>query len=384
MIKVGLETHVYISSNRKLFCDCVPQKESCVICRGVPGTLPRFSNQILTKIKPLINSLNSEFTQNLEFYRKHYQYYDLPSGFQRSQHPIKPLAKGGSLTLHDLNTTIHVDKIFLEEDPASKNKTGICHLRAGNPLLEIVTQPCFVGKVESVVKQVSSYLRTLYNLVVDLGVAEPNKTLKTDVNISVSNDKKYQIKNITSLSDICSAIREASKLIAEDKDQFDKTLHYKNQLKYSRMKNRYLFLKDYNLETFEISIQSNHDRITLYKIFNLNKKHHGSHRYLYCKNLYQAIKKSLIEESSLESYLSLDQKEGLEKLKELQDKTKITDKLREIVSNWVILNSLTPIDYTSKTARFLKALKTLKQQLISNSITFNKFILQNIFDRCFK
>ena len=49
----GLETHVELSTNTKIFCGCTtkfggePNTNCCPICIGLPGTLPKLNRQVV-------------------------------------------------------------------------------------------------------------------------------------------------------------------------------------------------------------------------------------------------------------------------------------------------------------------------------------------------
>ena len=146
-IKIGLEIHMHLKTNEKLFCNCkIPTKDDspnttiCPRCTGQPGCKPMLPNKkALFAVIKLGLVCNSKITKKTNFQRKHYTWPDMPTGYQStvSGGHIKENAIGGSLN------GINMTEIHLEENPAAWDpKTGeINYNRAGFPLAEIVTEP---------------------------------------------------------------------------------------------------------------------------------------------------------------------------------------------------------------------------------------------------
>ncbi|MBU2104638.1 MAG: Asp-tRNA(Asn)/Glu-tRNA(Gln) amidotransferase GatCAB subunit B, partial [Nanoarchaeota archaeon] len=98
---------------------------------------------------------------------------------------------------------IEITECHLEEDPAAWNpKTGeIDYNRSGSPLIEIVTEPDFRSS-EEVIKWLKKLLTTLdYIKAID-----KSSGIKADVNVSITNGARIEIKNINSLKKIQRAI----------------------------------------------------------------------------------------------------------------------------------------------------------------------------------
>jgi len=139
-----------------------------------------------------------------------------------------------------------LDKIYLEEDPASTKNSGIDHGRSGSAILQLVWKMKSYDSVPHAVKGVTNYLRTLQKVALNLGVTRPESILKSDVNVSVDTSKRVQIKNVSSFSHIRRAIvlgvKEAPTL------QQDATYHYRagkgGRLQFSRAKGAYPFVRD--------------------------------------------------------------------------------------------------------------------------------------------
>ena len=300
-IQVGIQTHISLKSNHKLFCKCTPSKQTCEICKGTPGAMPRFNSKVITCANTLLKNLNFTCVSSFEFYRKHYYYYDLPNSFQRTQHPTAPFARDGSLELIKNKFTVPLKYAYLEEDPAATVKFGVDYNRAGNPLLEIVTTPCFRGTIKQVSPLINQYLLTLERLCLDLDVIE--KGLKSDINVSIVNTKtRYQIKNMDSFHEVTEALKQAIPILKEDVSGENKTFHYKNKLIYSRKKTDYLFSKEWNLKPVVNPQKYDDQKVTLHQIY----KQLGALKlgYIYSKRIFEKIKHEKNKSEMLDFYLN--------------------------------------------------------------------------------
>lgn len=95
---MGLETHVRVKSETKMFCSCAnaieladePNTNVCPICMGMPGMLPVLSSGVVDLSVRAAQVLRMTVNQVSIFDRKSYFYPDLPQGFQITQlyHPI--------------------------------------------------------------------------------------------------------------------------------------------------------------------------------------------------------------------------------------------------------------------------------------------------------
>lgn len=364
-----------VSSKRKLFCFCKPNLEQCSICRGVPGSLPLPPNaEILEKAELLTKHLNCTVNPELVFYRKHYNYVDLPNGYQRTQHPTLPYAKDGFLKLITKDFTVSLMSLYLEEDPAAIEKFSVNYKRAGNALLELVTTPCFTGTSKEIGVLVTEYLRTLHTLCTDLGITNSSKSLKTDVNISLQGGKfRYEIKNLTSIADIRKSIFLAGPLLEQEKDS-NKTFHFKNKLIFSRLKLPYLYLKDYNLRPINTSSPSESPpRITFYQLYSkIYHKYPLPITYSFCKSIMPIISKDI---SKLEEFLNINPKEWIR-----QSKLKKTFVLEDYVLEHLKLHPISNIDYTNKTDNFKSFIRGLKFSLVQKEIPFNSLTINTVLE----
>ena len=86
-VVVGLETHVQLQTESKMFCGCgadyagaEPNTHVCEVCLGLPGVLPVINRKAvdLTILTGL--ALNCRIPENAKFDRKNYAYPDLKIG----------------------------------------------------------------------------------------------------------------------------------------------------------------------------------------------------------------------------------------------------------------------------------------------------------------
>ena len=222
---IGLEVHVELKTNSKMFCSCSADhfdKESntqtCPTCLGLPGALPVPNKKAIDWTILLGLALEGEIQKNARFDRKNYFYPDLPKGFQISQYD-KPFILGGNLKLVS-GKNIRIRRVHLEEDTGKllhetidgERVTLIDFNRSGVPLVEIVSEPDMNSSDEA-----KEYLETLQKIVQSLGIssADMEKGMmrcEPTVNLEVSDGKSkfytplVEIKNINSFRFVKKAI----------------------------------------------------------------------------------------------------------------------------------------------------------------------------------
>jgi len=209
MVKIGLEIHGYILTNKKLFCKCKsehglkyskPNINICPICTAQPGAKPLLPNkQAINKVIQIALILGCKINEKLVWQRKHYNWPDLPKGYQNTiSGPYAiPIGEKGKFL------EIKIREAHLEEDPAAWNpKTGeIDYNRSGSPLIEIVTEPDFKNS-----EQVITWLKQLIATLSYIKAIDKNSGIKADVNVSINGGERIEIKNINSLKNIKTAI----------------------------------------------------------------------------------------------------------------------------------------------------------------------------------
>lgn len=204
--KIGLEIHVPLKTKRKLFCNCPtnyyeveePNINTCEVCTGMPGAKPFPINSNALKTAVMVAKLlNCEIIHANKFVkRKHYNYPDLPSGYQRTSEPI---GEKGNLE------GVGIWELHFEEDPGRYDlQTGrVDYNRSGVPLIEIVTAPDMKSP-----EDVRNFLKNLINLlkyterIIDVG-----GVMRADVNISIEGGNRAEIKNINSIKGAYKAIK---------------------------------------------------------------------------------------------------------------------------------------------------------------------------------
>jgi aspartyl-tRNA(Asn)/glutamyl-tRNA(Gln) amidotransferase subunit B len=211
MPKIGLEIHGYINTEEKLFCRCKtihglkfskPNINICPVCTAQPGCKPMLPNKsAVDKSIQIALILKCKVNEKLIWQRKHYNWPDLPKGYQNTisgSHAI-PTGQDGNFL------GIRIREVHLEEDPAAWNpKTGeVDYNRSGLPLIEIVTEPDFTSS-----EQVIDWLKQLITTLGYIKVLDKSAGIKADTNISLPELKgeRVEVKNVNSLKNIKTTI----------------------------------------------------------------------------------------------------------------------------------------------------------------------------------
>src|SRR6056297_736011 len=223
---IGLEVHVQLDTNSKIFCSCStefgsePNTNTCPVCLGLPGTLPVLNKKAVDYLVMTGLALNCEIATYSKFDRKNYFYPDLPKAYQISQFDL-PLAKDGFIEVETEEGThkIGITRIHLEEDAGKLIHEGsidkssgslVDYNRTGVPLAEIVSEPDIRTPV-----QAREYLNYLKKTLEYLGVSDCNMeegSLRCDANISLRarGEKEFgtkvELKNMNSFKAIEKAL----------------------------------------------------------------------------------------------------------------------------------------------------------------------------------
>lgn len=218
---IGLEVHVELKTETKIFCGCSttfgapPNTQCCPVCMGLPGTLPVLNHKVVEYAVKAGLATNCTITRYSKQDRKNYFYPDLPKAYQISQYDL-PLCEHGYL---DIQTEqgekrIGITRIHIEEDAGKlvhENGGTLCdYNRCGVPLIEIVSEPDIRSAEEA-----KQYVRKLRAIMRYIGVSDckmQEGSLRCDVNLSVRKKGetalgvRTEMKNLNSFQFIGKAV----------------------------------------------------------------------------------------------------------------------------------------------------------------------------------
>jgi aspartyl-tRNA(Asn)/glutamyl-tRNA(Gln) amidotransferase subunit B len=224
---IGLEVHVQLRTQSKMFCSCRADYQTapantrvCPVCLGLPGTLPVINKKAVEFTIMTGLALGCEIPKLTKFDRKNYPYPDLMKGYQISQFDL-PLALNGEMdiTADGQDRTVRVERVHLEEDVSKLQHVSdenddphslVDVNRSGVPLMEVVSHPDMRTPEEA-----RSYLTKLHSIIQYLGVSTANAqdgSFRCDANISLRpvGQKEYgtkaEIKNMNSLRAVFMAL----------------------------------------------------------------------------------------------------------------------------------------------------------------------------------
>jgi len=226
---VGLEIHVQLDTDTKIFCGCKnefgaePNLHTCPICLGLPGTLPVLNEKAVEYIVKAGLALNCEINTFSKFDRKNYFYADLPKAYQISQFDL-PFCEDGHVMIQledETEMKIGITRIHLEEDAGKLNHAGegiassdsslVDYNRVGTPLIEIVSEPDIHSPEQAI-----AYLKKIKSILEYIGVSDCDMSqgsMRADVNISVAptgSDElgtRTELKNMNSFKAIEKALK---------------------------------------------------------------------------------------------------------------------------------------------------------------------------------
>ena len=233
---MGMEVHVELHTNTKMFCGCPtafgaePNTQVCPVCIGLPGALPVANRQAVEWAIKIGLALNCSIAPYSRFARKNYFYPDQPKNYQISQYD-EPIAHDGYLDvqLEDGSTwRVDIERAHMEEDTGKSthvgSATGRIHgathslldfNRAGVPLIEIVSKP-IVGAGERAPEIARAYVSALRDLLKSLDVSDVRMdqgSMRCDANVSLMPKgaaefgTRTETKNVNSLRSVEIAVR---------------------------------------------------------------------------------------------------------------------------------------------------------------------------------
>ena len=232
---LGLEIHVELNTNTKMFCGCPatfggePNTQVCPTCLGLPGAMPVVNGKAVESAIRIGLALNCEIAEWCRFARKNYFYPDMPKNFQTSQYD-EPIAFEGYLDVDVEGETfrVEIERAHMEEDTGKSSHVGgtdgrihgadyslVDYNRAGIPLIEIVTKP-ILGAGEKAPLVAKAYVSAIRDLIVALGVSDARMdqgSIRADVNLSLAPKgsgvlgTRSETKNVNSLRSVERAVR---------------------------------------------------------------------------------------------------------------------------------------------------------------------------------
>jgi len=235
-VVIGLEIHVELLTDSKVFCGCAtdfggePNTRVCPICLGLPGSLPVLNAKALEYAVKTGLALGCEIAPFSKFDRKNYFYPDLPKAYQISQYDL-PICRRGhvDIEVNGEKRRIGITRVHLEEETGKSLHAGtsivdspytlLDYNRAGIPLVEIVSEPDMRSPEEARI-----FLEELKRVVEFAGVSDVKMeegSLRCDANISVRPrgetklGTKTEVKNMNSFRAVQRALEyEAARQVA--------------------------------------------------------------------------------------------------------------------------------------------------------------------------
>ena len=232
---LGLEVHVELNTETKMFCGCPttfggqPNSQVCPVCLGLPGSLPVVNATAVESAMRIGLALNCSIAPWSRFARKNYFYPDMPKDYQISQYD-EPIAVDGFLEVEVEGKPyrIGIERAHMEEDTGKSLHVGgatgrihgadyslVDYNRAGIPLIEIVTKP-ITGTGDKAPEVARAYVTALRDVLRALRVSDVRMeqgSLRCDANVSLRPGAdapfgtRTETKNVNSLRSVERAVR---------------------------------------------------------------------------------------------------------------------------------------------------------------------------------
>jgi len=253
---IGLETHVELSTETKMFCGCKlsfgekPNTYTCPVCLGHPGSLPVINKKAIESAIKIALALNCTINSHTVFHRKNYFYPDMPKNYQISQYDL-PIGVNGYIDINmgSYIRRVGITRVHIEEDTGKlihigatgrineANYSIVDFNRAGTPLVEIVTMPDIKSPLEA-----KQYMITLRNTLLMLNVSDCSMeegSIRSDANVSVKlkeSDKlgiRTEIKNLNSFKFLQKGleyeVERQINVLESGREVIQQTRHYDNK-----------------------------------------------------------------------------------------------------------------------------------------------------------
>ena len=218
---IGLEIHVQLATNSKMFCSCAnqfgdePNTNVCMVCLAHPGAMPVANAEAIRQATRVGVALGCRIPETSEFSRKQYFYPDSPKAYQISQYDQPMCAEGLFRVPGEGGFDVRLTRAHLEEDAAKMIHAGgeggrisgsagsiVDFNRVGTPLLEIVSEPDIRSPEDA-----RRFLTLLRATVVAIGASDCDMekgSLRADANVSIrpigstEYGTKTELKNMNS------------------------------------------------------------------------------------------------------------------------------------------------------------------------------------------
>src|SRR5687768_16388589 len=283
---VGLEIHVELSTNSKMFCGCAvafagePNTRTCPVCLGLPGALPVPNEKAIERTMKIGVALNCSIAGWSLFHRKNYFYPDMPKNYQISQYDNPLCSKRYVEISGDFGSTrVGITRVHLEEDTGKSIHVGgggrIADSdysledfnRAGTPLVEIVTEPDIHSAEEA--RVFVSELRALLESLDVSDVRMEEGSMRVDANVSVRRKgekefgAKVEVKNMNSIRSVGRALEyeeqrqrkalDAGETLVQETRHFDEKTGTTSSLRTKEFAFDYRYFPEPDLVPFEPS-----------------------------------------------------------------------------------------------------------------------------------
>ncbi len=266
---IGIEIHIRLKSDSKLFCSCSTNTDApantniCPVCMGLPGTLPHMNHRVVEQGMRAGFALNCGIRPKSLFFRKSYFYPDLPKGHQISQCDL-PITTSGYIEVHDADGNlkkIRVHHLHLEEDVGSLHHSAsdgrlegadtsyVDYNRSGTPLAEIVSEPDVSSSAEAVEYVMTLRRRVIYSGASDVELEKGMMRFDANVSMKCSDGRwghKVEVKNMNSFKALERAIEyeivRQKKIMLQGGEVIQETRHWndaKGITSSSRVKENY-------------------------------------------------------------------------------------------------------------------------------------------------
>ena len=243
-VVIGLEVHVQLKTQSKIFCSCStefgrpPNANTCPICLGMPGVLPVMNKKVVEYAIKACLATHCEVQTTSRFARKNFFYPDMPKGYQITQFEL-PIGLNGHINIQTNGTPkrINLTRIHLEEDAGKSihgenlgrpGRSYVDYNRTGVPLIEIVSEPDLRSPAEA--REYLGQLKAIldYAEVSDVNMEEGSLRCDANVSLRPAGQKELgtrtELKNINSFKFVQKALEYEIERQAKVLDQGDKVM----------------------------------------------------------------------------------------------------------------------------------------------------------------